>query len=167
MTGKFQVNIEDNAFYQMIRSFINLGVIPQIEQNILDLTFIDYASRAVRLLYDRKELKNEIYHIINPNSVSLTTVAKLLNQIGVTLNTLPILEFLDYLCDKDDGNKFREFSEKILLHYNLMENLNSTKLVVHSKKTDLLLNRLGFHWPVIKENHVEKMIVHCKEVNFL
>jgi len=166
-SGKFQENINDNGFYKIIKSFIDLGEVPDIDLKTLDFSFIDYTSRAIIILMNEGKLKNEIFHIYNHNYVSLSDLRGLLNKTGYNLRTKPFNEFLDFLYSNYENKELGDFVENILLHSQILESPKKTHFRMGSEKTVLILKGLGFEWPEINSLHLKNMISHCKKVGFL
>ncbi|MES5845460.1 MULTISPECIES: SDR family oxidoreductase [unclassified Bacillus cereus group] len=166
-TGIFQENISENSFYTLIKSLVSLGIIPAIELENLDFTFINEVSGAIIKLMDIKSLVNETHHLVNPYRISLKELFGYIQEIeGQTQCTSPV-QFLDFLLECLENNKYGTEIENLLFHSNLLERPDQTIFVVKNGKTDLLLRRLGHLWSKVTVSHIDKMLKHCKEVNFI
>ncbi len=142
-TGHFQENIEENAFYSLAKSYLNLGVMPDVEE--IDFTFVDYVSKAICLLHNRKNLMNETLHIINNNKVNLS--ALLTSREGfLNIEKYSFSKFIDYLYKHYENPQLKTHIENIMLHkgWFSQEEIN---LVLLSDKSDIILKKLGFQWP--------------------
>jgi len=167
-SGIFQENIQDNAFYTMVKSMIKLGYIPAITHKTLDFSFVDQVAKAVVLLFDRKNLKNETYHIFNSHRINMVSFARFLNQAGVEVQTMPVEKFTSYILKKYDDDDAKQEVSRILVHSNvLFEGASKTLFLVKNRKTDGILKALGFEWPKLDSTRVKLMIEHCKDVGFI
>lgn len=166
-TGRFQDNIEDNAFYSLIRSFIKLGRIPNVNIKAYDFSFIDYVSRAIILLFDRNNLKNEIYHIYNSNGVSLTNIGDYINNHNYDIESLNIKDFLKFIRNSSDSRQLQPYIDKILLYSGILDNSDMSNFITLSDKTELILSRIGFNWIEVKQEHIDKMLDYCVKVKFI
>ncbi|MEN6390525.1 MAG: amino acid adenylation domain-containing protein [Syntrophomonas sp.] len=171
-SGILQQNIEDTVFYQKTRAFLNISAVPEI----LDrdpLTFVDYAAKAVVLLFDKTALMNETYHIINNGYTALSNV---LSDAGLNLNIdkMDIMKFIDFI-DRNHKNEYiKDYIEILLLHLGILseipvdeyfENLPEIAMV----KTNLILSRLGFEWPEFEAKKMHNLIIKSlfEKVEFL
>lgn len=170
VSGKFQVNIEQNGVYSIIKAFNNIGVIPQMERDY-DFSFVDYVSKAIVLLFDKGELNNEIYHVYNPNYVSLSDLLTI-KDLGLNIKMTTFNEFLDYVDENYDNDKVYSCISVLRTHFGYNpdkneDNENIQHMRIADDKTILTLKRLGFEWCEVNADHMKKMIDHCKVVNFI
>ncbi|WDV44340.1 amino acid adenylation domain-containing protein [Clostridiaceae bacterium M8S5] len=168
-TGKFQENIKDNAFYTLIKSLMKIGAVPSLNINSYDFSFVDNVRKAFVLLYNRKGAINEIYHLSNPNTVSIAKIGDFINQaeLSYKLNKMETELFLDYLYDNYNNPKVKKHIEDFLLHSELFDINDKTNFVNTSDKTNMHLKALGFDWLRLDKDHIRKMIQYCEEVEFL
>ncbi|WP_082087908.1 non-ribosomal peptide synthetase family protein [Domibacillus indicus] len=104
-TGIFQKNIDANAVYRMIKSFILLGKAPDVQAN-MDFTMVDYASKAIRGIVTDDQAVGGIFHICNPHSLPYTALISSLASYGYQVDLLPPAEFESWLYS--DERKSRE-----------------------------------------------------------
>ena len=167
-TGIFQENITNNAFYAVIKSCINLGCFPEITERTINFSFIDQVAKGVVLLFDKKKLKNETYHLYNSNTVSMSSVATLINQVGVPVQTLPPAEFFENLLEKYDDQETADDITQILVHTNLLSGgMDKTSCILLNNKTDVILKAAGFEWSMLDREKVKLMLKHCMNVGFI
>jgi thioester reductase-like protein len=164
--GVFQRNIEENAFYNNLKSYIKLGSVPGEVFGPIDFSFIDYVSKAITLLFDKGELLNEVYHVYNPNPSTWPEIAKMLRNEDISLRVKPFNDFLDFLYEILEKEKRDEYADDLLFNYSIYENIIRLPEIM-SDKTQKILRRLGFEWSTLNETHVKKMVRHCREVNFI
>lgn len=167
-SGIFQENIQDNAFYTMVKSLIKLGYVPAIADKTLDFSFVDQVAKAVVLLFDRKNLKNETYHLFNSHRINMITFSRFLNQAGVEVETMPVDRFTSFILKKYDDDDAKQEVSRILVHSNIFfEGASKTLFLVKNRKTDGILKTLGFEWQKLDSSRVKLMIEHCRNVGFM
>ncbi len=158
-TGKFQENINENAFSRFIRGFVNLGIIPNLKQKAIDFTYVDLTSKAIVLLFNRANLINEVYHIYNPQLISLYELGNYMQQLGIHCKAYTKNDFVDYLFNYAETKEIQDDIINVILYINVL----NTQMQSYCWKTELLLKRLGFEWQEINEYHVQKMMeCYCK-----
>jgi len=163
-TGRFQENIHDNYFYSMLKAFIKVGFWSEKMMKLeFDLSFIDYASKAIISLLVKKELKNQTYHISNPNILSWKDMGKLLRESGIEVK-----EEIERDLTKYEGNsEYEKIIERVKIYSWEWEDSGGTITIPKVNRSAELLKMIGFEWPKLNKNHIEKMIAHCKEVGFI
>lgn len=158
-TGVYQENIDDNAFFQRIRAYINLGIVPDVSDES-DLSAVDDVARAILTLVDKPALANQTFHIKNPHTVN---IAKLLtaDALGLSVKRMGMAHFLDYLSINYDRPGLREYIETIMLHHGWMESTQTASQLprlICSELTDAMLEKLNFQWPLLDIAKMQGMI---------
>jgi amino acid adenylation domain-containing protein/thioester reductase-like protein len=166
-SGKFQDNIAENAFYISIKSYIKLSRTPRIKLKTLDFSFVDYVAKAIVLLTTAKELSNETYHVFNRNLVSLHKIGELLSALEPSMRMLKVEDFYNYLRRNYDHPDLGAYSKNILMHSSVLRQHNQMKMFVFADKTNLILEKMNFKWPELSSDGMEKMLNHCKTVEFI
>ncbi|MGV8122767.1 MAG: amino acid adenylation domain-containing protein [Candidatus Xenobiia bacterium LiM19] len=165
--GRLQLNVEDTVFYQKLRAFMNLGVIPD-EMDCDPATYVDYAAEAVIRLFDRQNLLNLTHHIINSSPVKLSSVLSNPgtgeNRVKLNIRKTGILNFLDFLEENLNRERFRSYIETILLHWGLLDKLSFEELKsllpeMMMERTNRLLEKLDFTWPDLDASIIRNMLI--------
>ncbi len=164
-TGKFQQNIEENAFYATLKAFVRLGMVPRLEADI-DFSCVDWVSRAIVLLMKPDALRDEIFHLFNPHAVSMHRVLAD-GRSGKSMASGTLDEFIDYMKSKYEEGFCREEIESLMLHYGWLEQKAHTRFTLASEKTNLLLRKLEFEWQAISDKQMDDMLRYCREVGFI
>ncbi len=166
--GKFQINPDENAFANRLKSFINLKNIPDYLQALpLEFTPVDLCAKAMIYILQNNNKDFSVYHLYNNHSIYLKDFIKILNENNIKLAFV-------------ESKKFKTEIKKILKN-DVMQNelsgiindLNENYDLIYEKDVDLnsnltqfFLQRLGFEWPKIEENYVQKYIHYMKKINF-
>jgi amino acid adenylation domain-containing protein/thioester reductase-like protein len=150
-TGHLQQNVEENAFSVTVKSFVNLGVVPQSADEA-ELSFVDATSASVLALFDRANFYNMTFHCQNHNMVKISDVLTS-PALGLNVEKIPFDKFIDRLKTEYGVECRRRHVENILLHRGWLENEeDSTPAITLTERTVSLLARLGFEWPRLDEN---------------
>jgi len=166
-TGAFQENIEDNAFYKILKSYIKLNNFPRLEEKILNFSYVDQIAKSIILLFNRSELKNEVFHIYNPDMVSTSELAGFLKKRYNGLEVKCFSEFLDFILKNIHNEDLRSYIDNILMNLVMGDSESVTQIIGSNEKTGYILDRLGFKWSELDSTAVNKMMQYCERVGFL
>ncbi|MEC0230608.1 non-ribosomal peptide synthetase family protein [Paenibacillus alba] len=98
VTGKFQTNIDSNAFYRMLKAMLLLGKAPEADW-LVDLTPIDYASSSIVELVLKQDAIGHMFHICNPNPIPYSKLIQYVNEMGYQVETMPFDTYTRWLLD--------------------------------------------------------------------
>lgn len=169
LDGQFQNNIEENAFYNIIKSICQLQVIPEDQLNVdVEFTPVDLASQSIVVLMQNKNENRLVYHILNHNEVKVKNLLNIFSELGLRVSILKSSEFhnLIKIISKDKSKKnllngiITDISTNNLLNY-------SIPIKSNSKITQKSLKKQGFVWPLISNEYIKKIINHMQIVGFI
>ncbi len=86
----------------ILRDLVTLGTVPDVDV-LLDLTPVDYVSAAIVHL-SRKEARGGIFHLTNPDHVSLRHVVGVLERSGYPVRLQPYAEWYAGLLNRNGSN---------------------------------------------------------------
>jgi len=142
-----QRNIDENAFFGMLKAIFRVGAVPN-DTHIAPCS-VDRAAAAIVKLAFTEELANEIHHI-EPSQEQ--TLAEFMNA-GST-QAVSDMNFAEFMSVLNFAVTQPELEPHAML---LMENFGVLKgrspheagrrLTVQTKRTEFLLEKLGFSWP--------------------
>ena len=170
ITGKFQENIEDNGLYTIIRSMIKMNIFPDSSQGEIDFTYIDYVSRSICLLFNRDQLSNETYHLMNMDKTSFHELGEAAKSSGLPVKIASYGEFIDFMSDHYADEYMGPYIHHLLLHFGFFEELEEKErahVVMLSDKTEWLLKQFGLVWRKPDQEQLKKILDHCIEVQFI
>ena len=148
----FQHNLNDNAFFQQVRAYVNLGIVPdQYDQR--NFSFVNETSRFLVTLFDRTVLQAPIFqtiHLVNPH---ITHLSGILTdpKTGLKIRQVPFPEFIDTIARRYGAKGFSEYIDRLLLHLgwrSLLEGKTETSFIVHSEMSIRLLCLCQCTWSV-------------------
>ena len=166
--GHFQKNIASNSFYLIMKSFFELGAMPDINAELLDFSFVDQCAEAILSLVMVKETAGGIYHIFNPYKLSMRSFYEKLKSCGMTeqMDIMEFEEFFDFVYDKYKDEDLKEPIDTLLLHAGTYLSVDSGICTVVNDKTCELLEKCGFKWSEVHEKHISDMLEYGKKINF-
>lgn len=153
--GKFQDNINENAYINRLKVFKYLGCIPDyLSDEYLEFTPVDKAAESIIKIIQFTNNNNRIYHIYNNKYILLKEILKIMYEENINIQIL-------------ENNEFKKKIENILNSNNsdmlgpiineLDKNLNLnyySKIIVNSNHTIELLEKYGFKWPKIDKKYI-------------
>ena len=166
--GKFQPNVSENAFANRLKTFIELGVLPE---NILDFylefTPIDYAAKSVILL---SKLCNDynVFHLFNHKHIQMEEVDRIFNSMGINLKHITKKEMTELIDKYSNDKRYRGKIQGIILDINKNKEVEyKSNIKVLSDFTIEVLKKLGFDWPEVKDEYIKKYINYLYDIKFL
>nr|WP_276609488.1 SDR family oxidoreductase [Chengkuizengella sediminis] len=104
INGKFQVNINNNAFYRMLKAMMLLGKAPQANWYV-DLTPIDYASKYIVRSIEKGESINKLLHVCNPIQITYSQMVEYLVDYGYDVQLLDREEYSRWLFNGEEKDQ--------------------------------------------------------------
>ena len=164
-TQKSQKNIEDNAFFQRIKTLLKLGIISKEVANV-EISPVDYTATAIILLFNQEKLQNQIYHVFNPKKCSLYKLlceheANCLKQVSLSFFIDTIKKELANSTNSANAHQVALF---VLHQWGLHPNMsidNLAEAIIFQDKTNYILNQLQFTWPDITGKMFLSIVERC------
>lgn len=97
-TGRFQQNIDNNAFYRMLKAMLILGKAPRVRWCV-DITPIDYAGKAVVTLALQAHTVGTLFHVCNPSQIMYDDMIQSIQSYGYHIELLDWPEYESWLLD--------------------------------------------------------------------
>lgn len=92
VTGKFQKNIDSNAFYRMMKAVLTLGKIPKYT-TFVDFTPVDLASRTIVELAMNNQTIRRTFHIVDPEPITFNQFISYLKEFGYEIDLVDTESF--------------------------------------------------------------------------
>ncbi len=163
-TGKFQRNIESNAFYRMMKAMLLLGIAPAADWYV-DLTPVDYASQAIVNLAAQPEMEGRTFHICNPEQIHYTDFINELHAIGYEIALLEPAEYRESLFRL---NGVEEKAEALELAMAQLEGdgAHDSEYRYICKNAQEILARGGIYCPKPDHDLLRALVTHAVEVGY-
>ncbi|UHA60728.1 amino acid adenylation domain-containing protein [Metabacillus litoralis] len=162
-SGKFQTNINSNAVYRMIKSFILLGKAPKVDAN-MDFAMVDIASKSIVALALDDQSVGKVFHICNPHNVSYADMLSSIKSFGYPIELVDLNVYEDWLYN--DNPKNQEGLELAMAGLE-GDGAKNSPLVYACPATTNALNKKGIIFPIPDEDFIHRMLTHAVEVGFL
>ncbi|MBR0599278.1 non-ribosomal peptide synthetase [Sinanaerobacter chloroacetimidivorans] len=167
--GIFQKNIRENAFYNRLKSIIDMKAIPKylLAQEI-EFTPIDYASKMVSILSMKGESRGRAFHILNPKKIKIKELISMFNLLSLNIEELDSRKFENYIKEISSS----ESRQNIL--FGLINDLHDRKALNYkfaiepdTKITRDHLKKFELEWPEISLDYIRKIVCHMKDTGFI
>ncbi|MGE5329544.1 MAG: amino acid adenylation domain-containing protein [Deltaproteobacteria bacterium] len=167
--GFFQKNIKENAFYNTLKSIIELKAVPEeIEEEDIEFTPVDYTSRIISSILMTTESNKRVFHIYNHNTLKLKQIIQILNNLGIHIEIMNKEKFDQRLAEVSQNETSQGILEGIINDINEKTGLSYTALIYSdSNITQRYIKKLSCEWPVIDERYIMKLLEHMREVEYL
>ena len=166
--GKFQINPENNAFANRLKSFVYLKCIPDYLQNLpLEFTPVDLCSKAIIFILQNNIKNFSVFHLYNNNSIYLKDFIDILKDNNIKIDFVEQKKFKNSVQKTLESPESQNTLSGIINDLNNNYELNYKKDIdLSSNLTQLYLERLGFNWPKIDETYITKYISYMKKINY-
>lgn len=167
--GKFQINPEENAFLNRLRTFINMGCMPNSLAPInLEFTPVDICADAIVHVMQNNLKDFSVFHLYNDNYIIMNELYDILNERNMKIEYLSdedfILKVREILSDEDR----KDILIGIINDIDNKRNLNySSNIDLKSEFTKSFLHISGFEWPNIEDEYIEKYIKYFIKIKYI
>lgn len=96
--GIFQKNIDNNAFYRMLKAMLLLKKAPGVRWEV-DITPINYAGEAITALLLQQETVGRVFHICNPLAIPYEEMVEHFKAYGYDISVMDWKEYEAWLLD--------------------------------------------------------------------
>lgn len=148
-----QENIENNAFFYWLRCIIKINCIA-IDLNKVEISPADVTAEAIVKIFDKRQLKESVYHIFNPNVINISHYLPRVDLVSID-------KFIDRLYWYLDHKIYDKLIVRFLLHQGWLVHdsiINSVPITILQDKTGHVLRQLGFKWMPIDRKVLDKYI---------
>lgn len=158
--GKFQSNIDANAFYRMMKLLILGNKAPKV-QWLVDFMPIDFASEVVVKSVLTNEHSQRVYHLCHPNPIHFKEFVSLLNDLDLDIELVERDIYDSYVLSNEVSDEVKNLAVAQLDG----DGANDSNAIYDSNNT---MEVLGItHIPNIDKEYIKKLILHAMEVGFM
>ncbi|BAZ37901.1 amino acid adenylation domain-containing protein [Calothrix sp. NIES-4101] len=161
-------NPEDHTF-RLIRGCIQLGSAPK-QNFMVNLTPVDYASKAIVYLSQQKSSLGQIFDITNPQSISWCEMANLICTLGYPIQQIPYEHWRDKLLQSSEAENNNALYPLIGMFsetYEKSSNQNSVKDNFHYHNTLAGLAESGLTCPPVNYELLQTYFKYLISTGFL
>lgn len=165
--GQFQGNIQENAFYQKLKSILEIKAIPNdILYQKLEFTPVDFCAKGIINILKTNTRAGRVFHMYNHKIIEMAKLIKILDSMGIRIKPLDMKSFyelIEYYVES-----LPSLSGFVLdLTAEEREIDPDLKIVIENNITQNYLAQTGFDWPDISENYLKKILGYMIKVGFL
>ena len=166
--GVFQINISENAFVNRIKSIINLGVIQEEFLNhSLEFTPVDCCAQAViKIIQD--DSKFSVLHLFNNNFIKISRLLEILKDLHEEIIPVSDEIFKEKVTTILKDKELRKNISGIMTDLDenkLLDLINN--IIPNSEFTQKYLKALGFEWPEIDQEYINKYLGYFKKMKYI
>jgi thioester reductase-like protein len=167
--GLFQKNINDNAFYNILRVILKYGILPDtMLNNLLEFTPIDFCAKALCKLLYNVDFNKFVFHIFNQNYITVREILEIFSSLGFNTTILSGIDFKQRIVELSNQNLKENVLKGIVndLDDDLGLAFNST---VNQKNlyTNSYLSKVDFEWPNIDIQYIQKIVNYMKKNKYI
>ncbi|MCR8642739.1 amino acid adenylation domain-containing protein [Paenibacillus sp. N1-5-1-14] len=162
-TGRFQKNIDSNAFYRMIKAMILLGKAPEANWYV-DFTPIDYASKSIVHFVMRKDTIGRLLHIVNPKPILYSSFVNMIREYGYEVETMKFKQYENWVLDPSNNQS----SEALQLAMAQLEGdgAKDSNYRYGCAEASKMLEGTKVACPEANSTFIRKMIDHAVEIGY-
>lgn len=167
--GKFQYNIEKNAFYLRLKSLVSLRLLPiSFLDHSIEFTPIDYCAKGIINIIKVNQTNGLVFHMFNHKKIRAIELVSYLRMLNMPIEILPDREYDSHIAQLSLTKKGKEIISGLISDLSNKKSLNGGKAIaVDSKFTISYLKQIGFKWPEIDVEYLTKVVNYMQEVGFL
>ena len=167
--GKFQRNIEQNAFYRKIKSLVASSIIPEsfLDQSI-EFTPVDYCAKGIVKIIKINQSNGLVFHMFNHQKIKSIELLSGLRLLNIPIKVLPNKEYDAYIGQLSQTKEGKKTLSGLVSDLSINKRLNySNAITIDSTFTINYLNQADFVWPEIDVEYLTKVISYMREVGFI
>ena len=166
--GLFQKNIESNAFAQRIKSFIEIGSIPEYSlKHKIELTPVDLCAQAIIKILDHESNCN-IFHIYNTKLLSIKFLLDTLKQLKINITPVSNKDMTNIISNILEDESKKKMISGIINDLDNDKNLIYTSNIkLDAEFTEAYLKQIGFEWKSLTADYIKKYINYFKKIGFI
>lgn len=166
--GAFQINVSENAFLNKLRSFLEIGCVPEKFKDLgIEFSPVDLCASAITnlALYENPFT---IFHISNNNHITFAKLLKILNSLNVKLEFVDENTFNRKVATLSKNPETQNAISGIINDFTKDKYINySSNIKIDTSFTNKFLKRLSFKWPKINEKYIRKYVVYLKSIGYI
>jgi len=106
ISGHSQTGVcnQNDLFCRLIKGCIQLGIAPNIDGAVDNITPVDYVSRAIVHLSQQKESLGQAFHLLNPDPTPMNDLFNWIRSLGYPLEQVSVEKWRSHLTSIDQSS---------------------------------------------------------------
>ena len=163
-SGKFQQNMDNNAFYRMIKSMLCLGKTPEAKWYI-DFTPINFASQALVAIARQPESNGHVFHLCNPKPLLYADFVGMLKDMGYELDVIKAESYENWLLSGEHSEEMQGFLSLAIAQLD-GDGAGDTPFIFNSNKTQDFLKNTNVVCTEPNKAYIRAMVDSAIQVNY-
>ena len=166
--GIFQKNIEENAILSKLKSFMEIGYIPDYLLNVsFDFTQVDICSDAI-LKIANTDIQYSTFHIVNNNIKQMKELIDIFEKLSIDIKPVPEKEFMEIFESIRQNKDRRDILMGIIQDWIRDKEFRyHYDVIFNSDFTNKYLQALGFTWVDTNQEYFEKYINYLRKIGYI
>ena len=162
--GKFQKNVEDNAFNNILRFIARDEIIPKdMLDQTLEFTPVDLCAKAVVSLTSLENINHKTFNIFNEHFLPIESFLKMLKKDGIKVKKLDSKTFNQRIVELSQNDETKASLKAVVNDLDNKKGLAfMPSVILDNKITNKYLHRLSFEWPEISFDYIKKILSSIK-----
>ena len=163
--GEFQINFKTNAFMKQMRSYVKLGFFSVTDMDVeVEFSPIDMVAKAVVILAGTQD-QYTVFHVNNCHKVHMANVLKVMRDNGMQVEVVSKKTFNERFSEALKDETKGEYVSGLISY---LGNAGESRRFIGADEsyTVKALYRLGFSWPLISEQYIDKAFKALKAMRF-
>ena len=158
--GRFQKNVETNAFYNILQVIFKYKILPiEFLNESIEFTPIDYCAQAITQLIYNYDTNKRVFHVFNNNLIKVSDLIDILKKLNVKIDIIPGYEFKNRLLNISKTNLDTNIVKNLINELNDKSGITvSAKIYESNEYTNSYLKDINFNWPTIDYNYIKKIL---------
>ncbi|WP_242223488.1 non-ribosomal peptide synthetase [Bacillus cereus group sp. BfR-BA-01380] len=163
VTGQFQYNINENAFYRLLKGIFLSKAAPKVHTYI-DLTPVDYCSSAITQLSYMDNTIGQTMHICNPVQLNWEQFINNLKGFGYDIRLLDEQEYIDKFFATHLSSQNQQALELIMPLLEAVE--EGTVSIPSCKNTQRYLDHVGISCLEPSQEYINLLLEYAIGIGF-
>ena len=167
--GHFQNNIEENAFYNILRMILKYNILPNtMLEQYLEFTPVDLCAESVLNIIQNIDYSGYVFHLFNQNYLSAKNLIDIFKELNFNINLLTGNEFKNKILKLSNEYPEENILKGIVNDIDDTVGLTFTSTVQQQNTyTNFYLDKLGFNWPKIDKTYIEQIINYMRKNKYI
>lgn len=167
--GHFQNNIEENAFYNILRMIFKYNILPNtMLDQFLEFTPVDLCAKAISLIMQNIDNKGYVFHLFNQNYLSAKNLINYLKDLQINIDILTGKEFKTQILKLTDKYPEENILKGIVNDIDDESGLTFTSTVQQQNTyTNFYLDKLQFNWPKVDKEYINRIIDYMRKNKYI